>query len=135
MSEKEPLTLICHWYCREAPVATTLKVAGKEVEKTVGMKSFCTVKKSSVDDPFRTCEIYIMFGYGIDDIRGNLQYVKDMTGSTKYKAVDKEFQSMEKAIEHIEENKLQKDLKKEVITIWREIEQKFHVPRQEKIRE
>jgi recombination protein RecA len=107
---------------------------GKKHEKVIGIRSNCIIKKSSLDDPFRSCFISILFGYGIDDIRENLQYLKDGLGLTKYKAVDQEFGFAEKAITHIEENKLQDQLKQEVITLWEEIESKFTVIRGKKVR-
>jgi recombination protein RecA len=107
---------------------------GKKHEKIIGIRSNCIIKKSSLDDPFRSCSISILFGYGIDDIRENLQYLKDGLGLSKYKAVDQEFSFMEKAIAHIEENKLQDQLKQEVIDLWEEIEAKFVVIRKRKER-
>jgi recombination protein RecA len=107
---------------------------GKKHEKIIGIRSNCIIKKSSLDDPFRSCSISILFGYGIDDIRENLQYLKDGLGLSKYKAVSEEFAFMEKAIAHIEENKLQDQLKQEVIALWEEIEAKFVVIRKRKER-
>lgn len=107
---------------------------GKKVEKTIGIRSQCIIKKSSVDEPFRMCNISIVFGYGIDDIRENLQYLKDNLGLTKYKAVDQEFMSMEKAIAYVEDNNLQDQLKQEVIDLWTEIESKFKIERTKKVR-
>ena len=107
---------------------------GKKHEKTIGIRSNCIIKKSSLDDPFRSCTISILFGYGIDDIRENLQYLKEGLGLSKYKAVDQEFAFMEKAITYIEENNLQSQLKQEVIALWEEIESKFVVIRKQKTR-
>jgi RecA/RadA recombinase len=44
-------------------------INGKDIEKTVGIRTTCEVIKSSIDDPYRKCNISIIFGYGIDDIR------------------------------------------------------------------
>jgi recombination protein RecA len=115
-------------------VKTVTLSNGKKAEKIIGIRSNCIIKKSSLDDPFRTCMVSIIFGYGIDDIRENLQYIKDNLGLKTYKAIDKEFQSSEKAIAHIEENNLQQDLKNEVISLWTEIEEKFKVDRRRKER-
>ena len=126
---------------RVGPPATGGKIVkiitlanGKKHEKTIGIRSNCIIKKSSLDDPFRSCLISILFGYGIDDIRENLQYLKEGLGLSKYKAVDQEFSIMEKAIAYIEENQLQDQLKQEVITLWEEIEAKFVVIRKRKER-
>lgn len=98
--------------------------------KIIGIKSMCFVKKSTVDDPYREVPIYIIFGYGIDDIRGNLQYIKDMTLNSVYECPDgKTYQSMDKAIKYVEEHDLQDDLKEKTISLWEEIESKFDAHR------
>lgn len=113
------------------------KVEGtKEVveEKVVGVKSKCRIVKSSVDDPYREAIIFILFGYGLDDIRGNLQFVKDKTGVTRYDAITKSYQSMDYAIKHIEKNDLEEQLRGKVIDLWEEIEKKFESDRKSKVR-
>ena len=107
---------------------------GKSHTKIFGIQSVCTIKKSSIDDPFRTANIYIVFGLGIDDIRANLTYIKQVTGATSYTAVDKEFGRMDVAIRHIEDNNLEADLREQVIDLWEEIEEKFRMKRKPKRR-
>ncbi len=109
----------------------------KEVEikisKAVGIKSEYLITKSTIDDPYRTNFIYIIFGYGIDDIRGNLQYLKEMKAANSYPCPDsKSYMGMEQAIKHIEENNLVADLKKETVIIWHEIEDLFKANRERK---
>jgi recombination protein RecA len=106
----------------------------KEVEKVVGIVSNCKITKSSVDDPFREVSIYILFGYGIDDIRGNLQYVKDMTGASMYDCFTKEWKSMDNAIKYIEEGGLEQKLKERVYEIWDKVESSFVIQRKRKER-
>jgi len=109
--------------------------SGKDVSKVIGIQSHIFIKKSTVDDPFRECDIYIVFGYGIDDIRGNLQFWKEMTGDTLYETPDKKrYQSMEQAITRVEENQLENTLRGNVIDLWEEIEQKFKTERRTKTR-
>lgn len=99
---------------------------GVKLKKAIGIQSECLVKKSTVDDPYRLCPIYIIFGYGIDDVRGNLQYLKDMQNLTGYPTPDgKKFRGIEQAIEYVEKNGLQEKLKKETISMWREIDEMF----------
>lgn len=108
---------------------------GKKVKKTIGIESSVFVKKSTIDDPYREAMIYIVFGYGIDDIRGNLQYIKDMQNETKYMCPgDKGYVSMAKAIEYVEREGLENDLREQVITLWEEIEHKFDQNRKRKKR-
>ncbi len=109
-------------------------VSGKKVVKVLGVNSVCTIVKSSVDEPFRTAPICITFNYGIDDIRANLQYLKDFTGDTKYDAIEKSYVSMNDAIAYIEDNSLESALKEKVTDLWYEIEEKFNMERKRKER-
>jgi recombination protein RecA len=105
-----------------------------EAKKTIGIVSTCYVKKSTVDDPYRMCDIYILFGYGIDDTRSNLQYMKDMTKDTMYDCFGKRFHGVDTAIDYIEKNKFQNKLKKLVIQTWEQIENEFAIKREPKER-
>jgi RecA/RadA recombinase len=109
--------------------------SGKKVKKAIGIESVVFVKKSTVDDPYREITIYIVFGYGIDDIRGNLQYIKDMNGNTKYECPDgQSYISLNAAIFHIEKEELTKVLKEQTIDLWETIEAKFDLNRIKKQR-
>ena len=112
----------------------TATINGVKHDKIYGIQSICTIKKSSIDDPYRTAPIFIVFGFGIDDIRGNLTYLKQMTDSDKYDGITQEFGRIDTAITHIEENNLELELKNKVIDLWEEIENKFKVVRKPKIR-
>jgi RecA/RadA recombinase len=109
------------------------KVEGKEISRVVGVQTEIEVFKSSVDTPFRTAPLTIIFDYGIDTIRDNLQFIKDHTNTTVYtlegQVLDR---SMEKAIQIVEENGLEDKLKQEVINLWRSIEDNFKSGRSKK---
>jgi len=106
----------------------------KEIKKIIGIKSVCYIKKSTIDDPFRTANIYLIFGYGIHDIMGNLQYLKDITRDTRYDAITKKYQSIDKAVKWIEDNNLEEELKNKVIDLWGEVQKLFEVKRKTKKR-
>lgn len=112
-----------------------IKVAGKEQQRVIGIESQVEVYKSSVWKPYHTAPLYIIFDYGIDDIRSNLQYLKTNTKSTTYVLGDEKLgQSIEDAIAAIEEHRLEKKLKNAVIDLWEDIESKFEVSRKRKRR-
>jgi protein RecA len=111
-----------------------VQINEKKIEKVIGIKSGCEVIKSSVDDPYRKCNISILFGYGIDDIRDNLQYIKDMGGYTTYQCIDKSYQAMDKAIKYIEEKGYRQQLREQVIDLWEEVDKKFELKRMKKER-
>ena len=110
------------------------KKSKNEVTKITGIESDAYVIKS-VDDPYRSAPLYIMFGYGIDDIRGNLQYIKDMTNNTVYECPDgKTYQNMQQACIWTERENLITKLQEQTIDIWEVIESKFDLHRAKKVR-
>lgn len=116
-------------------VKKKVRVAGKEVEKVIGTKVNIEVYKNSCDAPYRSATIYIIFDYGVDDVRANLQYLKDFTKATQYAIGDTALGvGMEEAIAKVEELKLEKKLKTKVIELWEEIENKFKITRTKKER-
>lgn len=109
-------------------------IGRKKVKKVIGVQSIVEVTKSSIDEPYRIAPVYIMYGHGIDDVRANLQWMKDMTGSSKFDACGKRFAMLEAAIKHVEDHDLEEDLHEDVIDLWEEVEAKFRVDRKEKRR-
>lgn len=107
---------------------------GKEFTQVGGIISNCYIQKSTVDVPYRTAPIHIVFNRGIDDVRGNLQWFKDAMRDTTYDAIDKSYQSLDKAVEYIEQNNLEKKLRRRVIDLWEEIEELFKEERKPKVR-
>jgi len=96
-----------------------------KAEKKFGRRSMCRVIKSSCDDEGREAPISIVYGYGVDDLRENLQYNKEVTCSDKFDCVSKEFSRIEMAIEYVEESDLVGKIREKTIDLWEEIEQAF----------
>lgn len=83
-------------------------VAGKKAQRVIGVETEIEVHKSSVWKPYRKAPIYILYDYGIDDVQGNLQFIKQYTKATTYQVRgEKAGQSMEDAIAYVEENNLE----------------------------
>jgi len=123
----------------ETKIIKTLKskktFRGKAIEKAIGVQIQVDVIKSSIWKPKRTATLTIIFDYGIDDIRENLQFIKDFSKKKIYTLnKDNIGQSMDDAINYIESNNLEKKLKKEVVDLWEEIESKFESDRKPKRR-
>lgn len=111
------------------------KFGKKDTKETIGMSATIEVDKSSIWKPHRTAPIIIYFDYGIDDVRANLQYVKDYTGESWYQVKDiKLSNSLDKAVSMVEEQNLEKKLRKQVITIWREYDAATTLQRKRKER-
>jgi protein RecA len=110
----------------------TVKVAGKDVKKVIGITTEIEVIKT-VDKPYRKAPMTIVFDYGIDNIRANLQYIKDFTKNTTYCLGERSLSnSIEEAIKIIESEGLEKPLEEEVINLWEFIESKFESDRKSK---
>lgn len=110
----------------------SIKIAGKENKKVIGIKTEIEVIKTD-DDPYRKASIYIIYGYGIDDIRANLQYIKDHTDNDIYQVGKIELDnSIEKSIQMVEKKDLIDELKEEVINLWETIESKHRTERKPK---
>jgi len=108
---------------------------GRKIEKQIGVKTKLEVKYSSVDEPYREAPVYIIFGYGVDDVRANLQWYKEVLTEKSYGGMfNKSYRGIEDAITYVEENKLQSKLKEIIIDTWEEIEEAFKVDREEKLR-
>lgn len=110
--------------------------SGTEVTQQVAIISEAKVIKSSLDIPFRTAPLYIDFGYGVDDVRANLQWLKEMTNPKGNYGFNKATSaaSMDKAIQKIEDGDFERDLKWEVVDVWEEIQELFVIDRKQKER-
>ena len=64
---------------KENFILQTVKVGSKnkEVQEVKGINCVAKIVKNSKDDPYREAPFSIVFGYGLDDIRSNLQWYKD----------------------------------------------------------
>jgi RecA/RadA recombinase len=103
-------------------------------ERIIGVRTDIEVFKSSIWKPFRTTPVTIIFDYGIDDIRENLTFVKEVTKNSVFGFANGDglSNSIDKAIKIIEDDKLEDRLKNEVIDLWEGIERKFDQNRKPK---
>jgi RecA/RadA recombinase len=108
-------------------------IAGKEQIRVIGIDSQIEVVKNSVWESFHIVPVTILFNYGVDDIRQNLQFIKDVKGEKFYSvAGDKLSNSLEDSIAIVEDEKLWKRLRNETIDVWSEVEEKFKQTRRPK---
>jgi RecA/RadA recombinase len=118
-------TIVCR-FGTPKQIVKTISIKGKEVVGTIGIEVEITVEKTA-DRPYRKTPLIITYGYGIDDIRANLQYLKKYKGYTTYcLGENKLSQSLDEAIKIIESCPDSiNELKEEVIDLWEEIEHEF----------
>jgi RecA/RadA recombinase len=126
------LRLRCH-----SPIKTsrTVKVGGKDHKRVVGVHTTIDVYKSSIWQPHHSAPVHIIYDYGVDNIRANLEYIKTNTNSTVYVVGNRQLgQGLDQAIHVVESEDLDNELKYATIQLWREIEDKFKIERRPKLR-
>jgi recombination protein RecA len=106
---------------------------GKAVNRIVGVDIEILVYKNSVWKPFRSAPVTIIFDYGVDDIRQNLQFIKNYSKSSVYTLGSENLdKSMDESIRMIEEGGAEERLRQEVILLWNKIERQFDSQRKPK---
>ncbi len=111
-------------------IKVSRSIRGKEHKRVIGVKTNIEVFKSSVWKPFRAAEVYIIFDYGIDDIRANLKFIKTASGDAIYKVGEVKLgRTLDRAIREVEERGLEQELKEKTIELWGEIEKTFEEKR------
>ena len=119
----------------KSKISVSRTINGTKVERVVGILSDCEVVKSSIDVPYRECQVPIIFNYGIDDVRGCLSYLKEIRGTNGYELNGRHLGgTIETAIRSVEENQLMKNLRQETINVWGFVEAEFKISRKPKER-
>ena len=125
--------------CHSPLKMTRERNVGSSKQKRVhGVETVVEVYKNSVSEPHKSAMVFIDFTYGIDDIRGNLEYLKSSLGLSHYNVLGDEIRlgaTIERAIPEIEGGDLQARLKRRTIEIWHEVENRFKVERRPKVRD
>jgi recombination protein RecA len=107
---------------------------GKKITRVRGVTTEIEVHKSSIWKPFHSAPVTIIFDYGIDDIRQNLQFLKTYTGATTYCIDERKLgQKLEEAIKTVETQNLEFELREAVIELWERIESKFESNRKPRV--
>lgn len=128
------LRLRCH---SPTKIQRKIKVEGREHSRVVGVATTVDVYKSTVWQPYRSAPVNILFDYGIDDIRANLEYVRSVVGGAAY-VLDGErklSQGLERSIAMVEQDEgAYLALRAYATQLWREMEERFRAPRPAKRR-
>jgi RecA/RadA recombinase len=123
-------------------IQETVKLRGKEHKQTIGTAMDIYVAKSSIWIGYLSAPVYLLNNYGIDDIRANLIYLKQYGPKVKKdNGVDysgytlngeKLAPGINDAIDIIEKENAQDDLKETVIDLWEEIQSLFRTDRRKR---
>lgn len=122
-----------------ARIYSKLKDTEERAGRAVAVLIETTAEKVRHPRPFRSCFVPIRFDYGIDDVAANLDFLFDLrsdaTGELlkRAKAIvwedGMEPMSRDELIQYIEENKLRKKLRQDVIDKWESIENEIRTVR------
>jgi len=107
-----------------------------KISNIYAIRSHIKVEKSSVDEPFRECDITLRFNYGIDDIRDNLEYLKYIMGNEDYnffKMGNRGWGTISSACKSVEDAGLEKELKDKVVDVWNQVNKSFKEERKPRV--
>ena len=104
-----------------------IEKTSKGIKRTTGVKVRAKVKKNKCGLPHRECDFNILFGYGIDDLSANLQWLES-AGELERHFGEKAAKSVLKAAEKLSDdefNQLREKAASAVWESWREVESRF----------
>jgi len=119
---------------------------GKQI--IIGKNIEAFVSKNSLDIEYRSAPIRIIFGYGIDDLGANMEWLKKHSELSEldgkkyagYVIGNKTFPvntpggALETAIKYVEDNNLEQDIRELVVDLWNKLEFEARPQRKEKVR-
>lgn len=135
-----------HWpsvrirFSLQGKIKTKKLGRNEEFDKYDGIKLHAEITKNSEDDPFRVADFTIQFGYGIDDIHDNANWLKRHTeilgtqdGWFKFpkfkgKAAHKNIRGIKAFVHYIE----WKNLEKQLASLTRKYYRLWHEPHSRK---
>jgi len=99
-----------------------------KIERPIGIQIKAKCEKNKIGLPFRTCEFPLIFGFGIDDLKGNLEWLKLVKRLDKFDLDDKSLVSFVRNLHKLNDAEYEDicaDVAETVRKEWDKIEQGF----------
>lgn len=100
----------------------------KKVKRTVGINIKAICKKNKISLPFRECEFEFIFGYGVDDLHANVNWLKSVNKLSEFDLSENDLKTYFKEVEDMNDKKYKKERKQAaniVKRVWAEVEIEF----------
>jgi RecA/RadA recombinase len=119
----------------------SIKIDSKIFKRIVDNLVKVVVEKSKLGTPSRSCYLFINPKIGIDNIKSNIYFLYNLItpkgelrndDGLKWDEKDENTYNVNDLIKYIEDNNLESELEKRVITLWNEIEKKASPERKRK---
>jgi hypothetical protein len=94
---------------------------GNSKKQCIGNIFEFKIVKNKVAPPYRKGQLYLIYDYGIDDVRTSIHWLKDIRETTSYEINNQSFKSINDAIAYVEGENLEEALRNEVVTVWNDI--------------
>ena len=105
-----------------------IKKTVKGIERVVGIKIKANCKKNKIGFPFRTCEFDFMFGYGVDDVSANINWLKEVKRLDVLNLSEKDVKNYIKETNIMDAKEFEitrSEIAKKVREVWSEVETTF----------